>query len=158
MVRAWAPLLDSTALSDWAGELSATLPKSMVWGEITGWPLGYSPSPARPMDCSGRAPPDMVMVSVAASGRALTGVNVTGTVIDPPAATVAGRADDGVPTVKSVLSELIPVMVRAEVLVMVRVWVVELPRGVVAKLVGETDRGWTTGAPKPKISPLMFPT
>ncbi len=115
MVSDLAPLFDSTALSDWADELSATLPKSMVWGVITGFPFGYSPSPARPMACSGRAPPDMVTVSVAASGSACDGVKVTGTVIEPPAATEAGRVAEGVPTEKSGLSELIPVMDSAGV-------------------------------------------
>ena len=43
MVRALAPLLDSTALSDWVPAPRAALPKSIVSGLKSGWPVAYSP-------------------------------------------------------------------------------------------------------------------
>ena len=110
------------------------------------------------MVCWDRAPPVMVSVRTAASGRAVVGVKVIGTVTEPPAARASGRVAEGVPTVKSALSELIPVMLTAAELEMVTVWVTDEPTAVVGKEVGETDRGWGTGAPKPNSWPLMLPT
>ena len=110
------------------------------------------------MFCSESGPPDILTVKSAASGSGFNGVNVIGTVKDPPAGIDAGRDTEGAPTEKSELSELMPVTVTADVQLMVRVWVVEEPTGVVGKEVGVTDNGWGTGAPNPKICPLMFPT